>query len=306
MNDIQTLMRSANPIEDAQTEFSQDEVDALLLLTQQRSGDMDTKQTLVPVKQPERQTRNGWLVAAATFAVVLVVIGSVWLLSRDSETDVPPATTPPTTQAAPPTTEAQALPTTTAAPVEQPVSEVVTTTVVEPDAQALAFVEALVTDINAGEYVSAGERIGVVPEIRKNGYVPGVENVNWTGFFQDMFEYWTLVDSQLSIDECQTSATSGITRCTLTRTSTESFPRMDEELTVLTRLEDGQPVYYEQGPDVLGQYWTDALAFDSWLFETTKADLPAVYAAWFAYGSPKDRAAVEREYGPVWVDAGRP
>ena len=43
MSDIRTMMRSANPIPDAQSEFGQDDLDALLLLTQRRSGDMDTK-----------------------------------------------------------------------------------------------------------------------------------------------------------------------------------------------------------------------------------------------------------------------
>jgi hypothetical protein len=145
-----------------------------------------------------------------------------------------------------------------------------------------------------------------VNQINKNGYVPGVSGDDWTPFFQGMFEYWTLVDSQLSIEACRTSETSGVTTCSLTRRSSEAFPTAPEELILLVRLEDGVLTYFEQGPDVLSQFWQDYLVFDEWLYETTFSQDTSIYNAWFSYASPTGRVAIDREFGSAWVDAGRP
>jgi len=122
MNDIAQLMRAANPVPDSEAALTDDEFDALLLLTQARSGNMDVQQLEKPV-EPEKRQRSGWLVAAVAFAVVIVFVGVAMLLARPAA-ETPPATTPPTTealtpttQAAPPTTEA-ASPTTVAPVVE--------------------------------------------------------------------------------------------------------------------------------------------------------------------------------------------
>ncbi|MGI9584735.1 MAG: hypothetical protein ACR2N7_04020, partial [Acidimicrobiia bacterium] len=150
MSDIQTLMRSANPIEDAHTEFGQDDLDALLLLTQQRSGDMDVKEVTTPVT-PEKKNNRGWLVAAVAFASVIAVAALALLVSGPSE-DAPPATTPTTTPVD------VALPTT-----------VPPTTVAEPTISAddEAVLAAFVTALNSGDveafraiFDPAAERVG--------------------------------------------------------------------------------------------------------------------------------------------------
>jgi hypothetical protein len=90
MNDIQTLMRSANPIPDAKQEFTNDEVKALLTLTMTRSGDMQTTQPQ-GAEPPHKQRRSGWVIAAATFPLVIAVGLTAGLLSSRS-TDGEPAT----------------------------------------------------------------------------------------------------------------------------------------------------------------------------------------------------------------------
>ena len=146
MSDIQTLMRSANPIPDVRSEFGQEDLDALQLLTQRRSGDMDLKETPAPVV-PEKQNRRGWFVAAAACAGVILVLAVAALLARSTD-EAPPATTPPTTQAAPPTTEAEAeaLTATTVAPIEEQASEDAASSTA-----AAAIVGELVTAVNEGD-----------------------------------------------------------------------------------------------------------------------------------------------------------
>jgi hypothetical protein len=111
MNNVQQLIRDANPIQGEPGLLSDDELDALLLLAQTRSGKMDVQELTRPVETDKRR-RTGWLVAAAAFAAVIVV-GLVTLFASNS-TDAPPATIP-TTQV-PPTSEAP--PTTSEATIE--------------------------------------------------------------------------------------------------------------------------------------------------------------------------------------------
>jgi hypothetical protein len=298
MTDIGIMVRSANPVPDSQ-QLTHDELSAVLLLAQQRSGEMDVSEVVRPIEPDQKPKWRGWLVAVAAFAVVVGIVGIALLFSSRTPSEAP-ATNPPvqvtTTIASAPTT-VESVPSTTQAP---------TTSVPQVDSEALAFVESLVTNINTGDHGSAGAQIDPVDEINKNGYVPGVTDDDWTPFFRGMFEYWTLVDSQLSIEGCQTSETSGVTRCSLTRRSSEAFPTAPEELILLVRLDNGVLKYFEQGPDVLSQFWQDYLVFDEWLYETTFSQDTSIYNAWFSYASPTGRVAIDREFGSAWVDAGRP
>ena len=114
MTDIGLMVRSANPVPDDSQQLTDDELSAVLLLAQQRSGDMDVKERTEPVPSV-RPSRPGWLIAALAFGAIIVVVGAAMLLTRETTTELPPATTPPTTQA---------LPTTTVAPEEQAVASV--------------------------------------------------------------------------------------------------------------------------------------------------------------------------------------
>lgn len=103
MNSFETRMRSANPIPDPRSDFSDDEVAALLTLIRARSTDMDMQELTRPM-EPEPKRKSSWWIAAAAFAAVIVVVGAALLVGNETSSE-PPATTP-TTEAAPPTTEA--------------------------------------------------------------------------------------------------------------------------------------------------------------------------------------------------------
>jgi hypothetical protein len=107
MNAINQMMRAANPVPDPATALADDDFEALLLVSQTRSGKMDVKETMRPV-EPEAPRRRGWLIAAVAFAAVVVVVGAAALLLRPTG-GAAPATTPPTTEAAAPTTTAAAM-----------------------------------------------------------------------------------------------------------------------------------------------------------------------------------------------------
>lgn len=151
MSDIAQLMRAANPVPDPESALTADEFDALLVLTHTRSGNVDVQQLTKPA-DPEHKQRRGWLIAAATFAVVVILVGATMLLTRPAA-ELPPATTPPTTQALPPTT--QAAPPTTQAAVEEQVVESTATTAAPADealsAEEEAFVEEFVAAFNAAD-----------------------------------------------------------------------------------------------------------------------------------------------------------
>lgn len=177
MSDIQTLMRSANPIPDPQTEFGQDDLDALLLLTTRRSGDMDVKEVPTRVRSDEPK-RRGWLVAAAAFAGVILVLAAAVALSRSSD-EAPPATTPPTTEAA----------VTSTAPT--------TTTVVGAPSES-----------DVGGILSAwntGTEDAVLATLADDARVEAD--------VLDEVVFWTLVGQQWNVTECSTDTTPTI-RCT--------------------------------------------------------------------------------------------
>jgi len=122
----------------------------LLLLTQSRSGNVEVQEVTKPV-EPKERPRRGWLVAAAAFAAVIVVIGVTPLIGR-SATELDPAA-PPTTQAAPPTTVA--VPPTTVPVVEEEAVEAPPTTVAVVEdvlsAEDQAFVDSLVDGFNSAD-----------------------------------------------------------------------------------------------------------------------------------------------------------
>jgi hypothetical protein len=94
MSNVSELIRSANPVPEANP-LSDDEVNAVLTLTLTRSGNMDVKEIVTPV-EPDKPKWNGWVVAAASFGVVVLVVGLALLLTRSTTEELPPATTPTT------------------------------------------------------------------------------------------------------------------------------------------------------------------------------------------------------------------
>lgn len=95
MSDIAQMMRAANPVPDPVAALPDAEFDALLALTETRSGTMAIDQ-LDRLDENHKQTyrRNRWLVAAAAFAAVLV-IGIAWGVLATLGGDEPEVVDPP-------------------------------------------------------------------------------------------------------------------------------------------------------------------------------------------------------------------
>lgn len=99
MSDIVQMMRSANPVLDTRTALADAEFDALLLLTQTRSGNVDIQELTRPVEPEKKRQRSGWLIAAVSFTVVIVFAMAAVLLSRPSN-EIPPASSATDTEGA--------------------------------------------------------------------------------------------------------------------------------------------------------------------------------------------------------------
>lgn len=107
MNETEQFMRAANPVADSHASLNDDEFDALLLLTQVRSGTMNMKELTTPV-EPEKSKYSGWMIAVAAAIIVIVLGAATLLLSPEDglEPTAPSTTTsldaaPSTTLAAP-------------------------------------------------------------------------------------------------------------------------------------------------------------------------------------------------------------
>lgn len=54
-----------------------------------------------PPEYEKKPIRHGLLTAVSAFALILIVVGAAWLLTRDGEADTPPATETPATTTVP-------------------------------------------------------------------------------------------------------------------------------------------------------------------------------------------------------------
>lgn len=289
MSDVQTLMRNANPVPDAATEFGPDDLDALLLLTRSRSTDMDAKELTRAVEKDSKNRRSSWYVAAAAFGLVVLLVGSVVLLNRSSDPEIPPGTTPSTTTSlAPTTTTAPSTSTTTAAPAIDPA--------------ALAFMDGFVAELNAGDYQAAADRVIAAEQFVGEPALP--QNTTQDARFRAKYHMWTELLSAVTVSDCTTNS-SGFTRCTLTRTS-EREPALADEperWTIRLRIADGQLTYFEQAANGFEPWWQAISDIEDWLISTDND----VYMA--AFFSPTDgvlAADLREEYMQLWIDAGRP
>ena len=288
MSSLETRMRQANPIPDAQAEFGNDEIAALLTLTRKRSTDMDVEEMTTPVT-PDERPKRGWLVAVAAAAVVVLVVGAVLLLDRGS--DVPPATTPEPA----PSTTLDASPSTTVSAVG---GETTTTVFVEPalDAEAAAVVEAMVAAINAGDVETA-----VAPILEADEYVSlanAPEGADARAAVAGRWAYWAEVDSSVEFLGCSTTTT-GTTRCEIARVSQSDYSAPDPELAMIqVRLQDGRVAFMQQEP-MVGAWTATELAFNQWVYQNHR-DIGA--AMFIDFSDPERSAELMREYYPLWLE----
>lgn len=180
MTDIGLMVRSANPVPDDSQALTDDELSTVLLLAQQRSGDMDTKERITQPQTPPRW--RGWAIAAASFAAVVLVVGVVWLLSGMAADETPPATTPTTTATTTPASTTSLPPTTTVAPAAS-----------EADVVATLAVWNEGTEEAVRSTLADGARVD--PSML------------------DEIVFWTLVGQEWTVVECSTDSTPTI-RCT--------------------------------------------------------------------------------------------
>lgn len=278
MSDVAQLMRAANPVPDSETALTDDEFDALLLLTQSRSGNVDVQELTKPL-EPEKKQRSGWLVAAAAFAVVIVFVGAAMLLSSPAD-ELPPATTPPTTEAAPPTTQAV---------VEESAPTKVASAVV--DEEAVAYLEALAAELNAGDYEAAGARVLAASDFRAP-----TSNDPRT-FIAGMYHYWTEMDSTVEITECRTSPASRTTRCILSRTSEfEPFHPEPETSVMAIRIDDGAIAFFSQSPERSDPWWPIYVEFQEWAHLAHPDD----HSGLDNLSAAPEAAALMKEYAAEW------
>lgn len=106
-DEVLGLLADANPVSDPNT-FALDIVTRLRLKTIEQGNKTMTEAELSSIEPPTTgRTRRGWLIAAATFAIVMIV--SVGLMLSRQTDSVPPVATPAPT----PTTTATEAPVTT-------------------------------------------------------------------------------------------------------------------------------------------------------------------------------------------------
>ncbi len=97
MSAVEDMMRSSNPVPSPLETLTDDDMNALLLLTITRSNEMEDKGT--PTTTEDRGSPRGWGIAVAAFAVVILVVGAILLIPRGDDpapVDEPVATTPRT------------------------------------------------------------------------------------------------------------------------------------------------------------------------------------------------------------------
>ena len=189
MTDIGLMVRSANPVPDETQSLTDNELNAVLLLAQQRSGGMDAKELTKPVEQ-EPKRRSGWLVAAAAFAGIILIAGLIAVLSnRDAvepaDNQVPTTQPEPTTTLAPEATE------------RAPSTTIAESTVT---AEQLAMIDRYTNAINEADVEAIAALLG--PDF---GHTDNA-NPGWvsrTDLWAVQQAYWSAEGATVSYTECE-------------------------------------------------------------------------------------------------------
>lgn len=270
MSDIQTLMRTANPIPEASAEFGPDDLDVLLLLIQRRSGDMDVKDMAEPAT-PETKPKRGWLIAAAAAVAVVLVVGIAMLLDTGTD-DGAPATSPTTTLDAAPTstTSTGGLP--------------------ELDPAAAAFAQAMVDEVNAGDHGAAAARIYAAATYEGEG---DDASIDARARSAGRFAVWVALDSTVELVECS-SLTNGTTRCEIARSSPHDYSSADPAMLLLQfRLDESGAAAYMRLVPAGGAWSIRYDAFERWVNENHPEHWAPMF---FDFTDPETSARLIREY----------
>jgi hypothetical protein len=287
MTDIGLMVRSAHPVPDDSQQLTRDELSAVLLLAQQRSGEMDVKDRQVQaVERGDR--RRGWIVAAASFVAIVLIVGAVWLVGGSTADDAPPATTPPTTEAVNVDDVAESTSTTAAS--------------LELGAEAMVFVAELLTDLNEGDVAAATAHFPETMRFQSSFFsVSGIPR--W-------FDHIEALDSSFKLGECK-PISGGTTRCEWFRTSEHEpdYPAAEKVIHQF-RLENGEPVYAQVNHEKSG-WWDVELEFVAWLLENHPDVADTIYSipggsviqAGPRFTDPLAEAQLKKDYVAQWRDA---
>ena len=150
MRNIAELMRAANPVPDIGAVPTDDELVALPLLTESRSGSMDVEMRETQ-HEPGNGNPKGRLVAAAAFVGVLVIGAGIALVANAGGSGPEIGGTTPPTSAGPDTTVA---PTTVAPPSEE-----------ARFAEHVAIIEAMVAVHNSGDFDAWRTYLSATPNL---------------------------------------------------------------------------------------------------------------------------------------------
>ena len=296
MSDIAQLMRAANPVPDSEAALTNDDFDALLLLTQSRSGNVDVQDLTKPVEPEKKKQFSGWLVAAAAFAVVIVFLGAAMLL-RSPAGELPPATTPPTTEALTPTTEPLA-----EAPVEEPPPTTVAAAAVEEPVmtdEIVALLESYEAAFNDGD-TNRFRLLFSADARRVDSRDPG-NSVSLDKIVDEML--WLGVrESTLDLNTSNCAATSYGVRCEAEYSGPVEAAMYENGLLLRTyrlHIDDGKITEIEEA--CTNDDCRVQMSVAIWAENAHGVRL----VDWWPVLAGDD-AELWLEYAPLWADAGRP
>lgn len=252
---------------------------------------MDVKDRSTQTEPRKTRRARGWVVAATSFAIVILVVGLVAMLGGPAEDGTPPATDDQT-----PSTVVESTPTTQAPETEAAPEASSTTTVGTPDLDpdAVAFVEGFAADINSGDHEAAFARLEAARELR----TPASPGNDLRNAYRVTFEVWTLLESEVRVDSCHTQS-SGVTVCQVATSSVhDPYYPLEQWNVFQVRLEDGEPAFLSIGPNDSEPWIGIHYQFSDWVFENQEAPILDLYF----YEEAESVAEAIRSYVKPWRD----
>jgi hypothetical protein len=174
-----------------------------------------------------------------------------------------------------------------------------TTTTVPPlDGNAVAFIENWARAMNDGDHLKAGDIVIAAEQWDAPGESDEEREANTRTFF----EIHTTLESQFSVDECQTLS-SGVTRCRISRTAApiEAIHPHPETNTFSVRLTDaGKLAYASLVPISTDPWWSAYGAFRDWVSDTHGRRAGSPFIQLFVFPQPAEYPEVLEEQVTIW------
>ncbi len=250
---------------------------------------VDTKPAIPSAPDRRRSPRSRVTVAVVAFSAALVV-GVVLFAARGAQDVTPPATTGVVPPTAAPTQSTVLQQTSTTATSSTSVAP--TTETPALDAAAASFLEEMAEELSSGDVEAAGARVLSAESF--DGPYPGEQDD--APIVANLFELWSLLESEVVVDECST-ATNGVTRCLLSRSSPhEPFYPEPERSVWQIRLDGGSPALMTYALDQTAGSWVVKQQWLSWLEDI---DVELMLAIDFAF-DVKRAAELQKQYVEQW------